>query len=592
MHDHKKELLVLSSKKAIDYFTKKQLSCSYVLATSPDVQAFLKLNKIFYYDTTDFFGAADHEKLLLVSHELLGLIKNSLYEGYPTSLINQINIDFICFIRFHLFHYILIACAIDKLDVTQISMDVVFKSETLHLYASRYNLNLNFYGLKVKPSFVSNAAKYIFRMYNHAAIFYINKFLKKQDLVLLPSPLSKYSSIINAIKFDCSYVFFNSNSKDIKSFFKNLFHYKFVKSSYGCFLSKSEYNDAINLASKIRFDQDLRFEFLGFDLKPLLKQFLYGLDDTVVNYMRSEKLLKKIIYQNKICLAVTDHALGVYGQLGEICVANKVPSMLVSHGSHVVKKCPNSKLEWQLHAKTIFNAIFGYLAIQTPYAEKFLANEDEVFGKKIKTGPLVICRAFEKRVRDEKFEMHTKDKVIFLHAGTPKPLSHFRPWIYETVDEYVRNINDIINVVDNHKNAYLAIRFREQKFISLEDFKSLLLPSKNYGIYCDNNLNDYLLYTDYLISYSSTTIEEALHAQVPVIQYDPDGKYHHIEGVNIKRSESFSHSDIYTISSRKDLDWGVKQLIYIANENKNENIDFSKHIMHDKTQNWLEEVLN
>lgn len=592
MLDHKRKLVVLSSKKAIDYFDSKQLASAHVLATSPDVKALLKRKGVSHYDTTEFFGVVEHEQLLLSSHAGLASIKQFLPTDYPDSLVNQISFEFIGFIRFYLYHYILISSVVSKLEVSHISMDVALDSQTLRLYALERNLDLKFYSEKVQTSFMSKHAKYFLRLYNHMAVWYINSFLKNRSLVLLPSFTSKYSKITDEISFNCSYVYLNSNARDIKRFLKNILNDQYLLASYGCLLSKSEYNDAINLALKIKFDERLKAESYGFDLKSLMQQFLSGLDVTVVNYMRIDRLLRKIICNNKVSLAFTDNALGMSGQLGEQCVKNNVPSMLISHGSHVVTHCANAKLEWALHAKTILNATFGHLAIQTPHAEVFLANENKIYGKTVKTGPLILCRSSETSIRDECFEKQCKDKVVFLHASTPKPMHYLRPWVYETIDEYIRNINDIIQIVNNNKDAYLAIRFRPQAWLCLEDFKSLLIPSENYDLYCDNSLNDYLLHADYLISYSSTTIEEALHAKVPVVQYDPDGKYHHITGINLKRPECVSHADVYTISSREDLDWGIKQLVLTAKEKRNEDLDFSKHVMHDKTQRWLDEVLS
>ena len=63
---------------------------------------------------------------------------------------------------------------------------------------------------------------------------------------------------------------------------------------------------------------------------------------------------------------------------------------------------------------------------------------------------------------------------------------------------------------------YLAIRFRPQDGISLEDLKLSLVDSESYGIFIDREFEDFLLASDFLLSYSSTAIEEALHGSVVI----------------------------------------------------------------------------
>ena len=102
--------------------------------------------------------------------------------------------------------------------------------------------------------------------------------------------------------------------------------------------------------------------------------------------------------------------------------------------------------------------------------------------------------------------------------------------IYETFDEYIKNINDTIKAVKAIPNLYLAVRYRPSKDLSIDEFKKLLILDKCYEVYSQGAFEDYLLASDLLLSYSSTTIEEALNNNIPVLQYDPEGKYEHFPG--------------------------------------------------------------
>ena len=91
--------------------------------------------------------------------------------------------------------------------------------------------------------------------------------------------------------------------------------------------------------------------------------------------------------------------------------------------------------------------------------------------------------------------------------------------------------------INSIPNLYLAIRFRPIEGISLDDLRLSLIKSNCYGIYIDGVFEDYLLGSDLLLSYSSTAIEEALQNHVPVLQYDPDGKYEHVSAQELTATE-------------------------------------------------------
>jgi hypothetical protein len=68
--------------------------------------------------------------------------------------------------------------------------------------------------------------------------------------------------------------------------------------------------------------------------------------------------------------------------------------------------------------------------------------------------------------------------------------------------------------------------------------------------------------SDLLVSYSSTTIEEALQNRVPVLQYDSHGKYCHIKDAQVlDPSLNINVDSCYFIDSEKKLEWGLNWLI-------------------------------
>ena len=151
--------------------------------------------------------------------------------------------------------------------------------------------------------------------------------------------------------------------------------------------------------------------------------------------------------------------------------------------------------------------------MQTPIAYEYFCNEHNKRTKPLITGPLIFGMknkiSTSKNIRKSLFG-HNSKKFIILHAGTPKDWNFFRPINYETTDEYISNLIEIIKAIKSNKNIFLAIRIRESENLTLSILKTLLPKFNNYGIYNAGNFMDYLHCSDLLVSYSSTTIEEAL----------------------------------------------------------------------------------
>ncbi len=182
-------------------------------------------------------------------------------------------------------------------------------------------------------------------------------------------------------------------------------------------------------------------------------------------------------------------------------------------------------------------------------------------------------KALKSSIKKRIIPQHT-DKIIILHAGTPKPPQSLRPYVYETTDEYIENINSLIKAVDTLKEVHLIVRFRPSDCLQLNDFLELLIKSNCYSVHSKGAFDDYLTISDLLVSYSSTTIEEALQNMVPVLLYDSQGKYCHIKDAQVlDPSLNINVDSCYFIDSEKKLDWGINWLI--ENHFKNDNVSAS-----------------
>jgi len=296
-------------------------------------------------------------------------------------------------------------------------------------------------------------------------------------------------------------------------------------------------------------------------------------------------------------MALSQHALGYSYALGEMCLMKNIPGLLITHGTHVLQQDEYAKMEWNEHARTIINAHYPYTAIQSPMADEFFSSQINKHSISLKTGPLIYSeKSIRKPIINLKQELIGKKnmhKKVVLHAGTPKSVSAMRPWVYETTDEYIRNINDLIDAVDDLKDVFLVIRFRPSSELNESYFCSLIKSSDNCGVYSEGSFGDYLAISDLLVSYSSTTIEEALQNDVAVLQYDHDDKYMHIQAPAISEGQEFDINPIYYCGDNNELKNSIDVIL--------KNIDLIKSEKHkwaryrypiDKKLGWFDEMLS
>jgi hypothetical protein len=299
------------------------------------------------------------------------------------------------------------------------------------------------------------------------------------------------------------------------------------------------------------------------DIQIFLLDFLgtYA-NNKVVNLHGQSYSLLRILKTNKPFMILSQHSLGFSSLLGELCTKLDIPAISISHGTHAFHSNKYAQIAWKRHSKLLLDTVYPFTAIQSPLANTFLENTQTQYSKKVITGPVLFAKKSsialsKKNSKDEIYGINS-DKLILLHASSPRESSSFRPWVYETIDEYIRNINDLIEVVENDSNIHLAIRFRPSLYFSKTDLENLLNPSSCYEIYTDGEFYEYLISSDILISYSSTTIEESFQCRVPVLQYDAENKYMHIPNSNVLEISKEPELNIaYYSGSKKNLKWGI-----------------------------------
>jgi hypothetical protein len=296
----------------------------------------------------------------------------------------------------------------------------------------------------------------------------------------------------------------------------------------------------------------------------LKNKYQYGLAPEVIDAtyhfsMNQNRYLERF----KPVFVLAQHSRMSTAVLGELCQVKKIPSMIIPHGTFAPITDEYSKKEWTENALGQINTPYQYVALQTPLAQEFIS-ECPVKSQPVITGPLLFGRGNRPSCDTNALRRRyaSDSEKIVLHAGTPKHRNATRLLSYETLDEYVDGIVSLANVVSQLEGVRLIIRFRPIDGLTPEELKTLLPKCGSYLIATNGDFASYLSVADLLVSFSSTTIEEALLNNIPVLLYNKYNRYKHILGMDLSPVVPQNKvSAVYNINREDDLLFGLDWIL-------------------------------
>lgn len=587
----------------------------HVLAVQPGVQAYLKRKNIPFLNTVGFFNTKSHENLILKTAEIIKPFRDIVSIEDDLGVKEGYNNTFIFYLRHYSILYLLwlieiIDNAIEQLKPEKlISIKMQYTFDIMnHIPKNERHIGIIVEKLaqqrglqaelstgrirqtnpimkKVKTSLFEMLKIFVFR----ANMVFFGYKSRNKEYILYSSDSYNLGKVIESFvrKFSKHlYVglYSNHKSKDLRRMVYDDRHLS-ILSCLPTLLPSNKRNGFLKelnitvIRLKEFFSKNkqiLRYKGIDFQELVFLK-IKESMIPFLTNLYGQTYYLDKFIRNKNPALVLSQMARGLFYNLGELASFYNIPSVLISHGSHVPASNRFADLEWGEHGLGLINTHYKYITIQSPWALRYLKNRPSN-SIPIITDPLL----FTKTRRDEDYRLSIKkmivpqyqEKIIILHAGTPKPAQSLRPCVYETVDEYIENINSLIKAVDKFEEIHLIVRFRPSDYLKLNDFLELLIKSNSYSVHSKGTFEDYLTISDLLVSYSSTTIEEALHNMVPVLLYDSQGKYCHIKDAqSLDPSLTVNIDSCYFIDSEKKLEWGLNWLI--ENHFKDDNVSAS-----------------
>ncbi len=305
------------------------------------------------------------------------------------------------------------------------------------------------------------------------------------------------------------------------------------------------------------------FTYRGIDCSvPVMRKIEQGYAGEFRALNRQIFSLKKYLQARQPRFVLSPMARGLSYALGELSSQLNIPSALVSHGSHVPPQNSYDRMEWLDHGKGLIHTDYQYHLLQSPWAVEHVRAMGYQ-GTYHCIEPLIFPTVDRAGKEEKQLQMYpqSKGKKIIIHAGTPKPRGSNRLYIYETLDEYIEYISHLVEATRGMPDAFLIVRFRPYPLLSVAQLKALLPPGDHYVVASEGSFADYLKIADLMVSFSSTTIEEALINRIPVLQYDGSDRYIHIDGARWK-DKGFAHVDsVYYIGDRAGLRPGIERII-------------------------------
>jgi hypothetical protein len=322
--------------------------------------------------------------------------------------------------------------------------------------------------------------------------------------------------------------------------------------------------------NRIENEMKPKLEYLGVSVYPYIAaKIRHGLKEEILHLERSTEKLADVFNVLKPKLIMSMYSGGIFYMMGELANHFHVSSLNISHGTHVPPNNQYDKIEnWRLAATVITNT-YANVAVQTPWADRFL-NYYADKRKRILTGPLlysVVNDQHRKEIRD--LVLGENEGKIIVHATTQKSRHGLRFHITETLDEYISSLADIVNAVNELKGTYLIVRPHPALDITDEEFKTLL-PVCERMVVLDRKKGSFskiLSAADLLISYSSTVIEEAIQNNIPVILFDKWKRYNHFGIPESHRSDGLLIKPAYYVTQPDKLNGFITETLVLHGQN-------------------------
>lgn len=324
------------------------------------------------------------------------------------------------------------------------------------------------------------------------------------------------------------------------------------------------------------------FTYYGIDFRAVIKHKPSILARHLGEMIAWSHKLKYLARKFNIEMLISPLGRGLWYIAAELLPKIGKPSLFISHGTHPV---PIN----QYHEISIFNMCRGFMlgdyshvALGTPVQEAHLQYFKDKYewirNKEIKTVPLIFANVSETdRIRNRKSLGFQQSERVIVHAVSLKWRGSERYYFLETMDEYLSGLADIVDALNRIANTKLVIRLHPGFDLTNEELSLFLPKSDKYIVNKSGQFENILSAADLLISYSSTTIDEALINKIPVLLYDKWNRYNHFKTGVFENQQSADIFPVCYVDRRDNLCNALNYMFEKIETIKKEDIDVDKY---------------
>jgi len=615
-------LIIVEFKEEVDFFLRHHPQLfteeTRVLSLLPQASVALKDGNISCHNTLDYFPKESHEQCLMVEDRVTQRIKkviaiedaNGIKETYVNAFTYflRLNMGYSLFILEVISNFLkehqgiqrIYACRYRKNDHGSylLSAQERILGELVRLFEGQRAVTL--YELPGQANIFKNRLQKLAKSFLSVIYSLAERFLhdRNKPAVIFYGLKYNFDQLAHQFK-GCQCFNIALNRQEF---------FKMKERKKGFDIYHSHLNDirptfdkgferGLQLSAQAVFDlhqKEKLFFYKGIDFSSMMtRKIKRGILPNFRVLNRRIASLKRFLKRVRARVAISAMSRELSYALGELCGGMDVPSVLISHGSHVPPKNEYDRMEWLDHGKGLIDTDYRYHLLQSPWAREYA----KVMGKRdgyVEVLPLIYATVDRSRKQERQLAMYpgSLGKKIIVHASTPKPRAATRFYVYETMDEYIENMKDLIEATRDMPEVFLVIRMRPSVDLSLAQLQRLAPKGEHYVVATEGAFRDYLEIADLLVSFSSTTIEEALWNKIPVLQYDRSGRYVHLEGMRANERGFQGKDSVYTIGSRRLLKGGLQWIVFNHLEDGLSEEAFARHLFKKGEASRIEDFIN
>jgi hypothetical protein len=291
-------------------------------------------------------------------------------------------------------------------------------------------------------------------------------------------------------------------------------------------------NIFLSLMNRLETEWRSDFIYQGMDLVPCISMKLRtGILNHLLELVSMQSQLQEVLQTVRPGIVLSPFSSGIYGILGDLCQQLQIPGFLVPHGALAPPRNQLETIEWRRLSQGQMLSPYHYKAAQTPLAAKHAAYF-AIDKQTLNTGPILFSITEPDKGRELRQRLGLlEDTFVILYAVAQRQRSSMRFHIFQTEDEWLCSMGDVVRAVNQmeNENVRLIIKLHPAFRFPEAQMRLLLPPCNRMSILKSEPFAQVLSAADLMVSHISTTVEESLINQIPVVLYDKWKRYRFIE---------------------------------------------------------------